>query len=1063
MKRSITKYIFTTFVFGSFIVFAQGQRTTPSQYSGTVTRNYVRTWDATAPEANPATLMTKDLRDVKQTTTYFDGLGRQLQVVVKKGSQATGSSATDLVSSSEYDQFGNEIYKNLLYAEPSLNDGLFKLNPFTPQVSFYNSQLNGQAGETNLGANNLNWAYSKTIFEPSPLNRVTDAYAPGANWIGSEGMGSPHPKQIKYHFNTVTDDVKILNVTDVTDSWGTYAIKPSSPTPNYYPAGTVNKSITVDEHGKQVIELKDKSGRVILKKVQLTATADDGNGSGYTGWLCTYYLYDALNNLRCVVQPRGVELLIGNSWAFTTTILDEQCFRYEYDERNRMVMKKVPGAGEVWMVYDAKDRLVLTQDANLRTGATVKWVYTLYDNLNRPIETGLWNNSQDRLYHKGQASSSSAYPNLSGQTYEQLSITGYDTYTTIPGASGLNSSFDNSYSTHFSTNYNSSPNYPQQQTSTGQTRGMVTWTQTKVLGSTTWLYAVSIYDEKGRVIQVKSKNQTGGTDIITTQYSWGGQPLVTVGKTENGSNSQIMVMVSQMTYDDLGRVTTIEKKQSNSQYNSGSMPASYTTIASMEYDALGQLKSKKVGSKKDPLTTYPYTYYSSRQHLEVLNYEYNVRGWILGMNRSYLREANDPLYNEKYFGFDLGYDKLVNVTGRNYFAGTQNGEFNGNINGMIWKSKGDQVRRKYDFEYDAMSRLLKGDFEQDNNSTSWDNSIVNYNMQMGNSTDPTTAYDANGNIMAMKQWGLKLASSPVIDEFAYTYKNSGSSNKLLAVTESAAINTTDNKLGDFTDLNRTLDDYDYDVNGNLIYDKNKSIASITYNHLNLPLVITVTGKGTITYTYDADGSKLKKITTETNASVVYNGSNYTTEIITTTSYLGILIYESKSYGDGTLNTALGYTNKLQFASHEEGRLRALYNNVASPTTITGLEYDYFIKDHLGNVRMVLTEEIKKDKYPVASFEDAKVNTEDDYYTIDHSKIVLGSSVTGLSTYYNDNGIGNNPSDPTFEAANSTELYKLKSTENKTGLGITLKVMAGDKIDIHGKSYYFENNTGGSGS
>ena len=40
------------------------------------TKNFIRTWDATAPETDPNTLMSRDIKDVKQTTAYFDGLGR---------------------------------------------------------------------------------------------------------------------------------------------------------------------------------------------------------------------------------------------------------------------------------------------------------------------------------------------------------------------------------------------------------------------------------------------------------------------------------------------------------------------------------------------------------------------------------------------------------------------------------------------------------------------------------------------------------------------------------------------------------------------------------------------------------------------------------------------------------------------------------------------------------------------------------------------------------------------------------------------------------------------------
>jgi len=113
--------------------------------------------------------------------------------------------------------------------------------------------------------------------------------------------------------------------------------------------------------------------------------------------------------------------------------------------------------------------------------------------------------------------------------------------------------------------------------------------------------------------------------------------------------------------------------------------------------------------------------------------------------------------------------------------------------------------------------------------------------------------------------------------------------------------------------------------------------------------------------------------------------------------------------------------------------------------------------------MLLTEEQQKDIYPVASLEDAKQSIETQYYNIDNTKIVLKSAAMGISDYENNNGIPNNPEDATFGSANSAKLYKLNASTNKTGLGMTLKVMSGDVIDIFGKSYYFQNNTGGSGA
>jgi hypothetical protein len=64
---------------------------------------------------------------------------------------------------------------------------------------------------------------------------------------------------------------------------------------------------------------------------------------------------------------------------------------------------------------------------------------------------------------------------------------------------------------------------------------------------------------------------------------------------------------------------------------------------------------------------------------------------------------------------------------------------------------------------------------QDSSVRQWyylSNSIVNFSVS-------NLAYDANGNIKSMKQNGLKLNTSPVIDDFSYAYKNTEEATGLL--------------------------------------------------------------------------------------------------------------------------------------------------------------------------------------------------------------------------------------------------------------------------------------------
>jgi RHS repeat-associated protein len=1017
----------------------------PAAYPPGTNINYVRTWDAAAPGQDPNTIMTRPLKDVKQATQYFDGLGRPLQTVLKQGSMITNAAPTDMVSPVVYDAFDREQYKFLPYAEPAVNDGSFKQNPFAQQAAFYNS-ANALSPVYNQAET---YFYSKTNFEPSPLNRVNDTYAPGDSWVKSETNAPALQRnvQVKYALNTPIDDIKIWTVTDnpTIGQFGTYAI--ASPV-TIYPAGTLYKNISIDEHKKQVIEFKDKDGKIIVKKVQLTAAADDGSGSAYPGWLCTYYVYDDFNLLRAVFQPKAVEQLVLSSWsaaAVTTAMLAEQCFRYEYDQRHRIIKKQVPGAAPVCMVYDARDRLVMMQDGNMALAG--KWMVTVYDNgLNRPLQTGLLTDAATPFTtHLSNAYSSIAYPSTA-TNFELLSVIHYDDYDLLPA--GLSTTgYLTDWNGNFAATNNSSTGYPypQMPVASNATRGMATWAQTKVLGTATFLNTATYYDDKGRVIQSQGTNITGGLDVATIQYSWAGQPLVMVQKQakQGSSNIQSHVIINKMTYDDLGRLLNV-KKTLNSTINGVAFSKPEVEIVSNQYNAMGQLKTKNIGKKKDPATL-NYT----TAPVESLVYDYNIHGRLLGMNRNYLTTTGQN--GTTKFGFELGYDKLTGSSGRNFTAA----QYNGNISGMVWKSDGDDVKRKYDYSYDAANRLLKGQFEQDDATSAWNSSTMDYSIKMGDGSDPTTAYDANGNIKAMTQYGFKIgtpATTPV-DNLRYTYTDG--TNRLKSVTDFN--NEAASKLGDFK-TNTThpqagtktgltpgstqaqfdaITDYTYDVNGNLKLDNNKAISNITYNHLNLPAV-TVTDKGTITYTYDATGNKLQKQTIENGAVIVYNTISYTTQITTTTTYIAGYVYETKTYSNTTIPPAAiqTYTDRLQFIAHEEGRIRfkpAVLNTAGAVITPASFEYDYMLKDHLGNVRMVLTDEVKPDQYPAATMETAASADENLIYGN-----INNTRTPNPGAWF---------SDPLYTSSAQVAKVKNAAGSQKIGPNIILKVMAGDSYNI----------------
>ena len=130
--------------------------------------------------------------------------------------------------------------------------------------------------------------------------------------------------------------------------------------------------------------------------------------------------------------------------------------------------------------------------------------------------------------------------------------------------------------------------------------------------------------------------------------------------------------------------------------------------------------------------------------------------------------------------------------GLSYDYGFSSNQYDGNIAGTIWKSRGSDKQRAYGFNYDEANRLLKGDFTQ--NDGGWNKSAgINYDVKMGTGNNDGTAYDANGNILRMQQWGLKNTTSDLIDNLYYTYNPN--SNQLKNVIDIQ--NDPQTTLGDF--------------------------------------------------------------------------------------------------------------------------------------------------------------------------------------------------------------------------------------------------------------------------
>ena len=237
-----------------------------------------------------------------------------------------------------------------------------------------------------------------------------------------------------------------------------------------------------------------------------------------------------------------------------------------------------------------------------------------------------------------------------------------------------------------------------------------------------------------------------------------------------------------------------------------------------------------------------------------------------------------------------------------YNTGVGTARYNGNISSMTWKSGNESTVRGYKFTYDGLDRML--------NATYGETAGISTNANRF--SENVTGYDKNGNIKGLQRYGqLSSAAYGMIDNLTLTLNGNQLNRVDDAVTASAY-----NGGFEFKNGANAADEYSYDANGNLTKDLNKGISGITYNFLNLPNVVTFSDGSTITYTYGADGTKLR---------TVHKIGSTTT----TTDYCGNVVYENG-------------VQKLLLT--EEGYV-----------TLSDSKYNYYLKDHQGNNRVVISQ------------------------------------------------------------------------------------------------------------
>lgn len=487
--------------------------------------------------------------NVAQTVSYFDGLGRPIQKINTKSGFAGG--IVDTFVPIEYDAYGREANKHLLNSRPTQNGAI--------------------GAASSRGATAI-------VYENSPLSRVVSQTAPG----------STIPVQFTYRTNT-TGEIPYYKYQVVTGQGGTYGTWKKVVNVGSYTANKLYVTEVKDEKNNITTEYKDFEGRVICKK---------------TTNLPTYYVYDDLGQLRCVIPPKAAvsnptEVILFKESPTDTYSMDANnddnimlYFAYDFDARGRQVKKKVPDSKTELIVYDARDRVIRSKNSR------GDWMYSDYDpnGLNRVVETGLCDAAGGSKVWKTQ--------------------TKYDSYP----ANAIAFKAENQFPSSFNSSY---------------LKGKVTTTTTKIEGvaGRTEVISTPYYDDYGRVFETASQSHVmNGLIYDLKKMDFVGRVLRSRQIVVNGTTTTVEQTFS---YERSSKIKSVCQKVNTELWQ---------PVGRYAYNGIGEMTQKTLGCK-----------------LQVLNYTYDLRSRMVRLNNPANLEAS-----KSFFGMSLAYDEVGNINQQTY-------------------------------------------------------------------------------------------------------------------------------------------------------------------------------------------------------------------------------------------------------------------------------------------------------------------------------------------------------------------------------------------------------------